>query len=52
MPRRKAKILKVKPEDLKKVRVPLPQKPAKVHRHRKDRRSAETKQDLERLAEE
>ncbi len=52
MPRRKSKILKVKPEDLKKLRVPLPKKPAKVHKHRKDRRTTETRRDLERLAEE
>lgn len=52
MPRKRTVKLTVRPEDLRKVRVPLPKKGERIHKHRKDRRSQETKRDLENLAEE
>ena len=52
MSRRKTVRLTVRPEDLKKTRVPLPKKVERVHKHRKDRRAQETRKDLEGMAEE
>ena len=52
MAKRKTTTITVKKEDLGKERVPLPKKVEKIHKHRKDRRSKETKQDLEKMAKE
>jgi hypothetical protein len=52
MARRKTTTITIKKEDLGKGRVPLPKQVERVHKHRKDRRSQETKQDLEKMAQE
>jgi len=52
MSKRKTTTITIKKEHLGNERVPLPKKVEKIHKHRKDRRSQETKQDLEKMAEE
>ena len=52
MAKRKTTTITIKKEDLGKGRVPLPKKVEKIHKHRKDRRTQETKQDLEKMAQE
>jgi hypothetical protein len=52
MSKRKTATIPIKKEDLGRGRVPLPKKVEKIHKHRKDRRTQETKQHLENMAQE